>query len=49
MNSNMVKPEKFGHLLFVNHFTIPLIDCVNIWKRQKQPTMYFNDFLYSIQ
>ena len=24
MNSNMVKPEKFGHLHLVYHFTIPL-------------------------
>ena len=24
MNSNMVKPEKFGHLLLVYHFTVPL-------------------------
>ena len=24
MNSNMVKPEKFGHLHVVYHFTIPL-------------------------
>ena len=24
MNSNMVKPEKFGHLRFFYHFTIPL-------------------------
>ena len=24
MNSNMVKPEKFGHLYLVYHFTIPL-------------------------
>ena len=25
MNSNMVRPEKFGHLQLVYHFTIPLI------------------------
>ena len=24
MNSNKVKPEKFGHLYFVYHFTVPL-------------------------
>ena len=24
MNSNMVKPEKFGHLHLVYHFTVPL-------------------------
>ena len=24
MNSNMVKPEKFDHLLLVYHFTVPL-------------------------
>ena len=24
MNSNMVKPEKYGHLDFVHYFTIPL-------------------------
>ena len=24
MNSSMVKPEKFGHLYLVYHFTIPL-------------------------
>ena len=24
MNSNMVKPEKFGHLQSVHHFTVPL-------------------------
>ena len=24
MNSNMVKPEKFGHLHLFYHFTIPL-------------------------
>ena len=25
MNSDMVKPEKFGHLHLVCHFTVPLI------------------------
>ena len=25
MNSDMVKPEKFGHLHLVYHFTVPLI------------------------
>ena len=25
MNSNMVKPEKFGHLHLVYHFTVPLM------------------------
>ena len=35
MNSNMVKPEKFGHLHLVYHFTVPLrntfasVDCVH--------------------
>ena len=24
MNSNMVKPEKFGHLHLVYHFAVPL-------------------------
>ena len=24
MNSNMVKPKKFGHLHLVYHFTVPL-------------------------
>ena len=24
MNSDMVKPEKFGHLHLVYHFTVPL-------------------------
>ena len=24
MNSNMAKPEKFGHLHLVYHFTVPL-------------------------
>ena len=24
MNSNMVKPEKFGHFYLVYHFTVPL-------------------------
>ena len=24
MNSGMVKPEKFGHLYLVYHFTVPL-------------------------
>ena len=28
INSNMVKPEKFGHLHLVNHFTVPLNSCV---------------------
>ena len=26
-----------------------LIDCVIIWELQKQPTLYFNEFLYWIQ
>ena len=26
MNSDMVKPEKFGHLRLVYHFTVPLKD-----------------------
>ena len=30
MNSNMVKPEKFGHLHLVYHFTVPLNDKVNL-------------------
>ena len=25
MNSDMVKPEKFGHLDLVYHFTVPLM------------------------
>ena len=25
MNSDMVKPEKFGHLHLVYHFTLPLL------------------------
>ena len=27
MNSNMVKPETFGHVHLVYHFTIPLSHC----------------------
>ena len=31
MNSNMVKPEKFDHLLLVHHFTVLLsISSVNV-------------------
>ena len=29
MNSNMVKPEKFGHLHLVYHFTVPSIFCLD--------------------
>ena len=29
MNSNMVKPEKFGYLHLVYHFTVPLRDLRN--------------------
>ena len=29
MNSDMVKPEKFGHLHLVYHFTVPLKWCNN--------------------
>ena len=42
----MVKPEKFGHLHLVYHFTVPLskyvfskvIECLeqNIWKKKKK-------------
>ena len=31
MNSNMVKPEKFGHLHLVYHFTVPLNDIMQLW------------------
>ena len=30
MNSNMVKPEKFGHLHLVYHFTVPLINSISL-------------------
>ena len=30
MNSNMVKPEKFGHLHLVYHFTVPLSHWLSI-------------------
>ena len=33
MNSDMVKPEKFGHLHLVYHFTVPLMDKVTKNKR----------------
>ena len=33
MNSDMVKPEKFGHLHLVYHFTVPL-------KKKKQVINY---------
>ena len=29
MNSDMVKPEKLGHLHLVYHFTVPLSFCQN--------------------
>ena len=31
MNSNIVKPEKFGHLHLVYHFTIPLRPFINMF------------------
>ena len=31
MNSNIVKPEKFGHLHLVYHFTIPLRSFINMF------------------
>ena len=37
MNSNMAKPEKFGHLHLVYHFTIPL-DTFHIIKGRKRIT-----------
>ena len=30
MNSNMAKPEKFGHLPLVYHFKVPLIKLFHI-------------------
>ena len=38
MNSNIVKPEKFGHLHLVDHFTVPL----NI--RDTMPLYLLNNF-----
>ena len=39
MNSDMVKPEKFGHLHLVYHFTVPLTISTKISNLIK------NDFL----
>ena len=36
MNSNMVKPEKFGHLHIAYHFTVPLREYSRI-KEIKNP------------
>ena len=51
MNSNMVKPEKFGHLHLVYHFTVPLNEdqvlepppLVTYEKVQKSMQMMKND------
>ena len=32
MNSNMVKPEKFGHLHLVDHFTVPSVAMFERWR-----------------
>ena len=54
MNSNMIKPEKFGHLHLVYHFTIPLtnlysgpneIMITNIRKIENIPSEYFIEIL----
>ena len=35
MNSNMAKPEKFGHLPLVYHFKVPLIKLFHIGAKKK--------------
>ena len=35
----MVKPEKFGHLHLVYHFTVPLIVLHQLRKRRSQPML----------
>ena len=35
MNSNMAKPEKFGHLPLVYHFKVPLIKLFHIGAKNK--------------
>ena len=37
MNSNMVKPEQFGHLHLVCHFKVSLSKEKAIWHRSGQP------------
>ena len=36
MNSDMVKPEKFGHLHLVYHFTVPLSVCNKVLMSESQ-------------
>ena len=48
MNSNMVKPEQFGHLPLVYHFTIPLMFKYNLSYTMNIKLRWTDSFAFNI-
>ena len=49
MNSSMVKPEKFGHLHLVYHFTIPLSKHVGKSSKSTKGELFFKEFFNTFE
>ena len=49
MNSSMVKPEKFGHLHLVYHFTIPLSKHVGKSSKSTKGELFLKEFFNTFE